>query len=174
VTREFQKQVTCGALAGGFARFRCGGCRFERLVPFSCKGRGFCQSCGGRRMVERAAHLVDHVLPAVPIRQWVLTMPPRVRYLLAWNHALTRAVTAVYLRAVMSWLRRRSGRRGARVGAVSIIQRFGGAPNLNVHVHALVPDGVFVWERGGVRFLRARAPRRFDHRGPWCDRPRGA
>jgi hypothetical protein len=58
----------------------------------------------------------------------------------------------------MSWLRRRSGRRGALVGAVAIIQRFGGALNLNVHVHALVPDGVFVWERGRVRFRRARPP----------------
>jgi len=51
----------CGALGGGFARFRCSACGFDRLVPFSCRGRGFCQSCGGRRMVERAAHLVDHV-----------------------------------------------------------------------------------------------------------------
>jgi hypothetical protein len=41
----------------------------DRLVPFSCKGRGFCPSCGGRRVAERAAHLVDHVLPDVPIRQ---------------------------------------------------------------------------------------------------------
>ena len=161
VKREFEKYVTCGALAGGFARFRCAGCGFERLVPFSCKGRGFCPSCGGRRMVERAAHLVDRVLPTVPIRQWVLTMPPRVRYLLAWNHDLTRAVVAVYLRAVMGWLRRQGGRRGVhggRVGAVAIIQRFGGALNLNVHVHALVPDGVFVRERGRVRFRRGRQP----------------
>ncbi len=39
------------------------------LVPFSCKGRGFCPSCGGRRMTELAAHLVDAVLPRVPVRQ---------------------------------------------------------------------------------------------------------
>ena len=61
-------------------------CTFERLVPFSCKGRGFCPSCGGRRMTERAAHLVDEVLPPVPVRQWVLTLPYRLRYLLAWDH----------------------------------------------------------------------------------------
>ena len=56
------------------------GCREERLVVFSCKGRGFCPSCGGRRMAERAAHLVDHVWPDVSVRQWVLSLPPRVRY----------------------------------------------------------------------------------------------
>ena len=30
-------------------------------------------------MTERAAHLVDAVLPRVPVRQWVLTVPcPRL------------------------------------------------------------------------------------------------
>jgi hypothetical protein len=43
----------------------------ERLVAFSCKGRGFCPRYGGQRMAERAAHLVDHVLPDIPVRQWV-------------------------------------------------------------------------------------------------------
>lgn len=37
---------------------------------------------------------------------------------------------------------------------MAIIQRFGGALNLNVHIHALVADGVFVRERGRVRFRR--------------------
>jgi hypothetical protein len=37
---------------GGFARFRCGDSQTERLVAFSCKGRGFCPSCGGRRMAD--------------------------------------------------------------------------------------------------------------------------
>ena len=64
----------------GVARFRCEGCAREHLVPFSCKGRGWCPSCGGRRMTERAAHLVDAVLPWVQMRQWVLTVPYRRRY----------------------------------------------------------------------------------------------
>ena len=58
--QEFRDFLHCGWLAGGFARFRCTTCGLDRLVPFSCKGRGFCPSCGGRRMAERAAHLVDH------------------------------------------------------------------------------------------------------------------
>ena len=65
------------------------------------QGRAVCPSCGGRRMAERAAHLVDHVLPAVPIRQWVLTLPHRLRYQLAWDHTLCRAVLAVYARALL-------------------------------------------------------------------------
>lgn len=92
VDDEFDAFLRSGWLAGGFARFRCTSCREERLVAFSCKGRGFCPSCGGRRMTERAAHLVDHVWPEVPVRQWVLTLPPRIRHVLAWRHDLCTAV----------------------------------------------------------------------------------
>ena len=63
VEQEFREFLTCGVLAHGFTRLRCGDCRFERLLPFSCKGRGFCPSCGGCRMAERAATLLDRVLP---------------------------------------------------------------------------------------------------------------
>jgi hypothetical protein len=68
VEREFRDFLS-GVLAHGFARLRCGDCAFERLVPFSCKGRGFCPSCGGRRMTECAARLVDGILPHVPVRR---------------------------------------------------------------------------------------------------------
>ena len=61
VEQEFRNFLQCGWLAGGFARFRCGDCGLDRLVPFSCKARAMCPSCGGRRMAERAAHLLDHV-----------------------------------------------------------------------------------------------------------------
>ncbi len=70
VEQEFRDFIACGVLERGFARLRCGECAFERLVPFSCKGRGFCPSCGRRRMTECAARLVDNVLPRVPVRQW--------------------------------------------------------------------------------------------------------
>ena len=158
VEQEFRGFLSCGWLAGGFARLRCTRCRRDRLVAFSCKGRGFCPSCGGRRMVERAAHLVDHVLPDVPVRQWVLTLPHRLRYRLAWDHDSCRAVTRLFVRAVFGFLRRRvrdGGVAGGRGGAVVVLQRFGGALNLNVHLHALVLDGVFASD--GVRgFTRCR------------------
>lgn len=175
VTDEFQNFLRCGWLAGGFARFRCGGCGAERLVAFSCKGRGFCPSCGGRRMVERAAHLVEAVIPDVPVRQWVLSLPLRLRYRLAWDHDLCRAVIGVFVRAVFGTLRRRAARQvngraarrrgsgascrslaegvpGGRGGAVAILQRFGGALNLNVHVHALVLDGCYTRDADRVTF----------------------
>jgi hypothetical protein len=77
VERAFRDFLGCGFLAGGFARFRCGDCGLDQLVAFSCKGRAVCPRCGGRRMAERAAHLVDRVIPDVPVRQWVLSLPYR-------------------------------------------------------------------------------------------------
>ncbi len=38
---------------------------------------------------------------------------------------------------------------------MAVVQRFGGALNLNVHVHALAIDGVFARDGAGVRFWPA-------------------
>jgi hypothetical protein len=153
VQEEFEGFLRCGFLAGGFARFQCAGCRLDRLVPFSCKSRAVCPSCGGRRMAERAAHLVDHVFPQVPVRQRVLTLPHRIRYLLAWDHTLCRAVVGVFVRGVLGFLRRRArvadDVADGRSGAVVIVQRFGAALNTNIHAHAMVLDGVFAEDTAG-------------------------
>ena len=57
VVRELDAFLRCGILAHGFARVHCDHCGKDALVAFSCKGRGFCPSCGGRRMADTAAHL---------------------------------------------------------------------------------------------------------------------
>jgi hypothetical protein len=162
VVKEFRDFLGCGVLARGFARVRCGDCAYERLVPFSCKGRGFCPSCGGRRMTAQAAHLVDTVLPPVAVRQWVLTFPYRLRYVLAWDHQLCRAVLRIYIRALLGFHRRRARRLGVRAGqggAVTVIQRFGGGLQLNLHLHTLVLEGVFLESDAGVlRFQPLAAP----------------
>jgi hypothetical protein len=162
IEREFREFLGCGSLSRGFARVRCGDCAFERLVPFSCKGRGFCPSCGGRRMAEQAAHLVDGVLPSVPVRQWVLTVPHRLRYRLAFDHGLCRAVLGVFVRAVLGWYRRRGRRAGAvdgRSGTITVVQRFGSGLELNVHFHTLAFDGVFApGTDGTLRFHRLLPP----------------
>ena len=92
VVRELRAYLRCGILAHGFARFHCFSCGADSLVAFSCKGRGFCPSCGGRRMAESAAHLVDHVFPRVPVRQWVISFPWPLRFLVARRPSLCRAV----------------------------------------------------------------------------------
>ena len=147
VEREFRNFLACGILAHGFVRVHCDACGFDRLVAFSCKGRGFCPSCGGRRMADTAAHLVDRVLPLVPVRQWVLSLPFALRYRLAYDAPLTSAVLGIFMRALFGSLRRRARKQrqveGQQCGAVTFVQRFGGALNLNVHFHSLVLDGVY-------------------------------
>ncbi len=127
VLRELRSYLSCGVLTHGFARFRCFGCGCDDLVAFSCKGRGFCPSCGGRRMAESAAQLTDHVLPRVPVRQWVLSFPWSLRFLLARHPALCSAVRRVFLRTVFGFYRDRGAFHEAgsgRTGAVNRIQRF--------------------------------------------------
>ncbi len=55
-----------------FLRLRCGGCKQDQLLASLCKRRGFCRSCGAKRMSETATYLADSVIPSVPVRQWVL------------------------------------------------------------------------------------------------------
>jgi hypothetical protein len=67
VTAEIDSFLRCRILAHGFVLARCGDCGWSRAVGFSCKRRGFCPSCIGRRMADFAAHLVDGVVPMVPL-----------------------------------------------------------------------------------------------------------
>ena len=163
VERELRALLQCGIHAGGFVRVRCPSCRRDTAVAFSCKGRGICPSCGGRRMADAAAHWLDHVLPDVPMRQWVLTLPFRLRYLLAYDAALCSEVLGVFVGTLFAWQRRRAEALGVdhpKTGSVTAIQRFGSALNLNVHFHTLSFDGVYALTRGatGPVFVELAAP----------------
>ena len=63
-------------------------CHDEHLVAFSCERRGFCPSCGARRMAESAALLVEEVFPEQPVRQWVLSVRYPLRFLFASRPAV--------------------------------------------------------------------------------------
>jgi len=92
VEREMRSFLDCGIPSRGFIRVHCDSCGRDRIVPFSCKGRGFCASCCGRRMADTAAHLVDRVLPEVRTRQWALTLPYTLRFLMAYDSKLISAI----------------------------------------------------------------------------------
>ena len=95
-------------------------------------------------MAETAALLADGVLPERPLRQWVLSLPYALRFLLATDpDALTLVLGAVY-RTISGYLLKSADltRTTGATGAVTLIQRFGSALNLNVHFHMIFPDGV--------------------------------
>lgn len=145
VRRALRGYVDCGLLARGFVRVRCPDCREESLVAFSCKDRTFCPSCTGRRAAETAAHLVDAVLPHVPMRQWVLALPPDLHARVARDAALEGKLLRIFSDELEQLLRAttRAGDAG-RGGNVSFQQRFGSTLNLHLHSHTLVLDGVYV------------------------------
>jgi hypothetical protein len=161
VEEEFEAFLKCGRLEHGFLRVQCESCQAEKLVAFSCKRRGFCPSCGARRMSETAALLVEGVLLRQPVRQWVLSLPFALRYLLATRPEVVTQVLGIVYRAISGHLIRKAGltRASAATGAVTLIQRFGSALNLNVHFHMLVLDGVYCRDgEGRLRFVPVPAP----------------
>src|SRR5499426_1728333 len=149
VQREFYDYLQCGILAHGFLRLGCDTCHQELLLAFSCKRRGFCPSCAGRRMAQTAAHLVEQVIPWVPTRQWVVSVPVPLRYWMAASQELTAKVHTIIRTTIGRYYVNKAVTRGlARAniqpGSVTFIQHFGSAINLNLHFHVIFLEGVYV------------------------------
>ena len=130
VEKEFEEYLSCGILERGLARLLCGLCGQEMVVAYSCKRRGFCPSCIGRRMSDVAAHLVDEILPEVPLRHWICSLPWRLRCAVGFDRHLCADVLGAFSGALERSLRRRAkkalGLRSveqAITGAVTFIQR---------------------------------------------------
>jgi hypothetical protein len=151
VRHQFERFLTCGILEHGCLHLQCRQCGHSQLVAFSCKGRGVCNSCAGRRMVDTAVHLEANVLPEVNVRHWVCSLPWGIRALLGYDKRLCAATLAAFVKECFRSLKRRakaclglSSVRHALTGAVAAIQRTDSSLRLNVHFHVLVLDGVYV------------------------------
>src|SRR2546425_6819584 len=166
VQREFYTYLQCGILAHGFLRMGCDTCQKEVLVAFSCKRWGFCPSCAGRRMAQTAAHLVERVIPWVPTRQWVVSVPIPLRYWMAASQDMTATVHTIIRTTIGQYYVNQAVKRGlerqkVQPGSVTFIQRFGSAINLNVHYHVVFLEGVYLGRTGqGLkpRFLKGEPP----------------
>src|SRR5262245_37164804 len=149
-------------------------------------------------MAETAANLVERVLPHVPVRQWVLTLPLPLRSRAGLAPGLSTAILDIFLPAVFGWLpskAREAGVVDSRPGAVTLLQTAGGRSNANLHFHSLVLDGVYTRKAAGatpvfqatdapsesaradilptVRVkIRRRLPQRRRYKGQWRSAPR--
>jgi hypothetical protein len=154
VETEVLRYLGCGQLWRGFVQVQCDACHESRLVAFSCKGRGWCPSCSAKRALSTATHLGE-VLPRVGYRQWTLTLPRGLRWVVLKQPGLLRAVERRLVRAVWRWQRARAKRLGYRGalhgGAVGFLQLFGGALQLTPHLHVLLPE--VQWDAGGAPVL---------------------
>jgi hypothetical protein len=159
VVRELDDYLGCGLPERGLVHLACSRCGQSIVVAFSCKRRGFCPSCCGRRSADVAAHMVDEVFPEVPIRQWVCSFPWSLRTPLGYDRALSAAAMGSFARALehsMRWRAKKllalSSVDDALFGAVTFVQRSDSALRLAPHAHTLALDGVYVKDAGALVF----------------------
>jgi hypothetical protein len=150
VRDELEAFATCGHFERGFLVVQCRRCGDSLRVPFACKSRGICPSCMGRRMCETAALLVDHRLPAVPWRQWVLSFEGSMAVRLGYDKRLLTLVCQRFAKRVMQTLRRQAKLEHGLAtqstlypGVLIVVQRFRADLGLFVHLHALATEGCF-------------------------------
>ena len=143
--------------------YRTADCGTERALPFSCKQRGLCPSCGARRMHDTAHHMVDRVLPDVPIRQYVLSPPSEMVGLLAARGEAVSALGRLFVESIVAGIQSRAGDK-LHCGCVVFVQRFTKA--LSVYPSSSRPGP-------GWRVHRARGRHPHLCRGHGAD-PRGA
>jgi Putative transposase len=97
-------------------------------------------------MVQTAAHLTDHVFPRLPVRQWVLSVPKRLRYFIQRDRVVLNMVLRTFLRVIAQSLQSNScgavnvDKATLHIGAVAFIHRFGSSLNEHVHLHVCVVD----------------------------------
>ena len=157
--KEFDRFRTCGRPEFGFIRLRCEACQTEHALSFACKSRVVCSSCAARRMHDRAAHLMAHVFPDAPVRQWVLSPPSELVPLLAVRPKVLSAFVQSFVDGVSAEMKARAGGGGGlHTGAVAFIQRFTKTLGLFPHVHVVFVDGVWVEAGGGRAEFREAAP----------------
>lgn len=183
VRDELEGYLACGRLCCGCALYECRGCGLARVTALSCKGRGFCPRCLGRRMSQGARDLVTRVLPHVRIRQWTLSLPFALRVRLAFDHDEALALWRIAQREIdrrYRRLAREAGIEAPRGGSLMVIHRAGSDLKVNLHFHALFLDGCYsasgrFWTTpaptpGEVEQILAkiiaRAERLFDHEAP--------
>jgi hypothetical protein len=165
VEEEMRRYLRCGILAHGFVRVACSTCGEKLLVAFSCKCRGTCPSCGARRMCGSAAHLVDCVLPDVPVRQWVLTAPHEVRRVLALRPDALTAQNRIFVEEIARFQKQKAKAAGlddVATGSVTFVQRFSSTLACFVHLHVVAVDGVFTRSEAVATFHEGPAPSRDD------------
>lgn len=146
IKKEVEKYLQCGIFAYGFCRVSCPSCKIDKLVAFSCKSRMLCPSCSGRRMSESSAFLMDNVIPYVGVRQWVVSFPFGLRFLMAREPKVLIRVKKIFISEVQKFYTGQALKHGIEkplVGHITVLQRFGSSLNLNPHFHTVFLDGVY-------------------------------
>ena len=137
------RYLDCGDLHFGFARVKCKECGHEYLLAYSCKRRHFCPSCHQKRVIEFGEWLCGEVLKYVPHRQWVFSIPKRLRPYFMTDRKLLSELSRSAWKVLSHYLKSGVSYDDAVPGAVVAIQTFGEFQNGNPHLHVIATDGCF-------------------------------
>lgn len=163
------KYLDCGDLHQGFARVKCNDCNHEYLLPFSCKRRSFCPTCHQKRVVEFGEHLHEEVLEDVAHRQWVFSLPKRLRPYFMYDRKLLPKLSLCAWNVLSEYLKTSISKENSadkqaagkaccssmQPGCVIAVQTFGEFLNFNPHLHFIASDGCFHDDR---RFIKGALP----------------
>ena len=119
------RYLDCGDLHHGFARVRCDQCGHEYLLAFSCKRRHFCPSCHQKRVVAFSERLVGQVLKKVPHRQWVFSIPKRLRIYFLFDRKLLAKLCRRAWKVLKLYLSQGSTGNADMPGAAMAVHTFG-------------------------------------------------
>jgi len=163
--RVFRRFLECGDVEVGYAGVSCPKCGVLARVPLSCNQRAFCPRCMTRRMMERADYITDRIIGDIPVRHWISTYPPPVRYVLLYRPDVAAEVRTASVKEVLRSYHRRAKkilglkvRNDAHAGAIVSIQRCSSDLSPNWHLHKLVTDGVFYVGPDGVVIFHELPP----------------
>ena len=146
IGRSVEKFLDCGDLQEGFARVRCPKCRHEFFVAYSCRGRCFCPSCYRKRALQTALWLSQEICAAVPHRQFVFTIPKRLRIYFRFERRLLGELCRSAWQVVRQVYAAAASQPKSVPGTIAAIQTFGDLIHAHPHIHALVSEGFFLPE----------------------------
>jgi hypothetical protein len=167
IRSSIDKFLKCGDLKEGFARVRCPDCKDEFFVAFSCRQRSCCPSCDQKRALLLAYRLKDEVLADVPHRQWVFTIPKRLRVYFRYDRSLLGKLCRAAYDTVCDVFRLEIDAESGVPAMIGAVQTFGDLIHWHSHIHAIVPEGVFtenghfvhipdIWRHRAAEFWQER------------------
>jgi hypothetical protein len=102
------------------------------------------------------------VMPERAVRQWVLTLPIRLRFRCALEKGFVGKVLTIWHEELRKFQTKRgwlAHSQHGETGLVTVIQRFGSDLRLNIHFHTLIIEGVYAEDgSGGLTFCPLPAP----------------
>ena len=134
------RYLNCGDLHFGFARVKCEDCGHEYFCP-SCAAKQMPLGCHQKRVIEFGEWICEQVLKHAPHRQWVFSIPKRLRIYFMFDRRLLTKLSRCAWKVLNLYLTQAVPYDDAKSGAAVAVQSFGDFQNFHPHLHVLATDG---------------------------------